>query len=75
MSPGPLEYVNFRQATHLNYHRVNTNFGKLTTQAIKFVQQDLPTGVLGARDDPRSLLELGIRYSFSQPLRWTAQES
>jgi len=63
--PVYLEYVNFRQSTHVNYHHIDTDFNKLMAQAIKFVQQDLPTSVLNARDDARSLLELSVRYSFS----------
>lgn len=60
-----LEYVNFRQTTRLNYHHIDNDYAKLTAQAIKFVHEDLPTGLLSARDDASSLLELGIRYPVS----------
>jgi hypothetical protein len=62
---GLLEYISFRQSTHLNYHRAADigmqDYGKLIPQAMKFVQQDLPTSILHTRDDNNSLLELGIR--------------
>ena len=65
--PDSLEYVNFRQATHPNYRRSDIDYTKATAQAMKIVQ-DIPTNALSAQDDPRSLLELGIRYPFLQPL-------
>ena len=60
-----LDYVSFRQSTYLNYHRTDIDYGTLLPQAIKFVQQDLPTSTLSASNGPRFLLELGIRYLFS----------
>lgn len=60
-----LAYLAFRQATHLNHHRAGIDvqdYGALLPQAMKFVQQDLPTSVLSVSDDPKFLLELGIRY-------------
>jgi len=63
--PDSLEYVNFRQATHPNYRRADIDYTKAIAQAMKFVQ-DIPTSALSASNDARSLLELGIRYPFSQ---------
>lgn len=63
-----LDYISFRQSTHLNYHRAKIgaqDYGTLLPQAIKFVQQDLPTIVLSISDDPKLLLELGVRYIIS----------
>lgn len=63
-----LAYFAFRQATHLNHHRVRIDaqdYGTLLPQAMKFVQQDLPTSVLSVSNNPKFLLELGIRYLFS----------
>ena len=64
-----LDYLNFRQSTHLNYHRATgieaQQYGILIPKTIKFVQQDLPTSMLSASDDPKLILEHGIRYSFS----------
>ena len=61
-----LQYLSFRQGTHLNYHRAAgigiQDFDRLILQATKFVQQDLPTSVLRTRNDNESLLELSIRY-------------
>ena len=62
-----LDYISFRQSTHLNYHRAGIDiqdYKTLLPQTMKFVQQDLPTSILSASDDPKSLLELGIRYLF-----------
>jgi len=63
--PDSLEYISFRQSTHPNYHHADIDtkdYTKLIAQAVKFVQQDLPTSALSASNDARSLLELGIRY-------------
>lgn len=65
--PGFLEYISFRQSTHLNYHRANIDpqdYKTLIPKTIKFIQQDLPTSVLNDSNDPKLLLELGIRYLF-----------
>lgn len=62
-----LAYVSFRQSTYLKNHRAGIgvpDFETLVPQAMKFVQQDLPTSVLSASDDPKFILELGIRYLF-----------
>ena len=65
-----IEYVNFRQSTYFNYHRVNIEAqDNMIPQVMKFVQQDLPTSALGANDasnhDNESLLELCLRCRFS----------
>ena len=63
-----LDYLSFRQSTHLNYHRAAgieaQQYGILIPQTIKFVQQDLPTSALSASNDPKLILERGIRYLF-----------
>ena len=65
LDSGLLEYISFRQSTHLNYHRAGgidaQNYAKLMPQAMKFVQQDLPTNVLSDMKDAKSVLELGTR--------------
>jgi hypothetical protein len=63
-----LDYITLRHSTHLNYHHANIrpeDYKTLIPQAIKFVE-GLPTVVLKAVKDPKSLLELGIRYMFPQ---------
>ena len=68
MSTELLDYISFRESTHLNYHRANTDaqdHWTLIPQAMKFVQQDLPTIVLNNSDNPKLLLELGVRYIIS----------
>lgn len=64
-----LDYVSFRQSTHLNYHRAASieaqHYEILVPQTVKFVQQDLPTSALSDSNDPKLLLERGIRYLFS----------
>jgi hypothetical protein len=63
-----LDYVSFRQSTHLSYHRANIrpqDYQTLLPKTTKFVEQDVPTSVLTGSKDPMSLLELGIRYPFS----------
>lgn len=68
-----LDYITLRHSTHLNYHHANIRLEEYKTlipQAMKFVQ-DLPSIVLKAGGkDPKTLLELGIRYLFSRPRRW-----
>ena len=63
-----LEYLSFRLSAHLNYRISDAlaryDHNKLIVQAMKFVQQDLPTSALSANDDAKSLLELGLRYLF-----------
>ena len=61
---GVLEYFSFRLSTHLNYRTKVSVGGQDYRKMMKFVQQDLPTSALSVSDDPKSLLELGIRYSF-----------
>ena len=65
---GVLEYLSFRLSAHLNYRTSDElaryDYSKLIAQAMKFVQQDLPTSSLSANDDAKSLLELGLRYGF-----------
>lgn len=59
-----LDYITLRHSTHLNYRHADIRPGDYKTlipQAMKFVQ-DLPTIVLKFGKDPKSLLELGIRY-------------
>ncbi|KAF9782248.1 hypothetical protein BJ322DRAFT_1111124 [Thelephora terrestris] len=59
-----LDYVSFRQSTHLSYHRANIrpqDYQTLLPKTTKFVEQDVPTSVLTSSKDPMSVLELGIR--------------
>ena len=66
--PELLDYISFHQSTHVNYHRAGIDiqdYKTLLPQTMKFVLQDLPTSVLSVSEDPKSLLELGIRYLLS----------
>ena len=66
-----LDYITLRHSTYLNYHHANVrpeDYKTLIPQVMKFVEE-LPTIVLKAGKDPKSLLELGIRYLFSQSRR------
>jgi ABC-type uncharacterized transport system ATPase component len=61
---GFIDYVSFRRSTYLNYHRAiidPQDNGPLMIRTKKFVEQDLPTRVLITSNDPRSMLELGVR--------------
>lgn len=63
-----IAYITFRQSTQLNHHRVGIDvpdYETLLPRTMKFVRQDLPTSVLSVSDDPKFLLELGVRYLFS----------
>lgn len=62
--PELLEYLSFRHSTHLNYRNAvirPEDYKTLIPQTLKFVQKDFPASVLAASNDPRSILELGIR--------------
>jgi hypothetical protein len=60
-----LDYIFFRHSTYLHYRDVDIppeDYQALIPRVLKFVNEDVPTSVLIASDDPTSLLELGIRY-------------
>ena len=63
-----LAYVNFRQSTHVSYHRADLRpreYEPLMAGAIKFVEQDVPTSVLIDSKEAARILEIGIRYLLS----------
>lgn len=59
-----MNYVSFRQSTHVNYNVNDTDVQvseeKLSKSA-HYVQHELPTDVLQSRNDYRSTLELATR--------------
>ena len=61
-----LDYITLHHTTHLNYHHANVRPEDLETLiplAIRSVQNP-PSFVLKVGKDPKSILELGIRYLF-----------
>lgn len=59
-----MNYVSFRQGTYMNYN-VNASdiqaVPEMITRSAHYVQHELPTDALRAREDYQSILELATR--------------
>ena len=69
---GLLNYFTLRHSSHLSYHHADIrpeDYKTLIPQKMKSVEA-LPTIVLKVGKDPKSILELGMRYMFSQHRWW-----
>lgn len=59
-----MDYVSFRQGTHWSYNASDDhihNFQDTVAKSAQYVQHEMPTDVLRARDDYQSTLELATR--------------